>query len=278
MVLSYRADGAFGWFRGAGDSLQSVYVPPINDSPDLDQSWGEWSGLAFQDGTYSASIWGRKNTVVGRQNEVQTYNGIGEASTFNLLFGAATTVAPYDLISSGDNCNACHTMVGPFHGGNRRDFNTCVLCHGVAGSEDWPIYASPIASQPTTGVTINFRTMLHKIHRGKDLAEGANYVVLGNSSSVNTFENVVFPAMPSGTMECTKCHGSSAAWKDPAARQHPAQTTPARAWRAACGACHDTSADAAHIDAMTSGSGSESCEVCHGTDAEFAVELMHKVR
>ena len=87
-------------------------MPPINDSPDLEQSWGEWSGLPFVDGTYSASIWGRKNTILALRNEVQTYNGIGEASTFNLLFGAATTVDPYHAIPTWDNCNACHTPSG----------------------------------------------------------------------------------------------------------------------------------------------------------------------
>jgi OmcA/MtrC family decaheme c-type cytochrome len=278
LVLSYRTDGAFGWFRGAGDPLQSVYVPPINDSPDLEQSWGEWAGLPYVDGTYSASIWGRKNTVLGVQNEVQTYNGIGEASTFNILYGGATTVDPYHVISTGDNCNACHTMVGPFHGGNRRDFNTCVLCHGQAGSEDWPIYGTTVATLPTTGVTINFRTMLHKIHRGSELFYADTYTVLGNSSSVNTYGEIEFPAMPSGTMECRKCHGSADNWNAPGNRQHPAQTTPTREWRAACGACHDSPAATGHIDAMTSPGGLESCEVCHGTDAEFAVELMHKVR
>jgi OmcA/MtrC family decaheme c-type cytochrome len=277
LVLSYRTDGAFGWFRAVGDTLQSVYVPPINDSPDLEQSWGEWSGLPFVDGTYSASIWGRKNTILEVQNEVQTYNGIGEASTFNLLFGGATTVDPYHVISTGDNCNACHTMVGPFHGGNRRDFNTCVLCHGVAGSEDWPIYGTKVATLPTTGVTINFRTMLHKVHRGSELFD-KDYAVLGNNSSVNTYGEIVFPAMPSGTMECTKCHGTADNWNAPGNRQHPAQTTPTREWRAACGACHDSPADTGHIDAMTSPAGLESCEVCHGSDAEFSVELMHKVR
>jgi hypothetical protein len=29
---------------------------------------------------------------------------------------------------------------------------------------------------------------------------------------------------------------------------------------------------------LTSPAGLESCEVCHGTDAEFSVEVMHKVR
>jgi len=278
IVMSYRTDGAFGWYRAAGDARQTVYVPPMNDSPDLGQSVGEWSGLSYVDGTYSASIWGRKNSVLGLQNEVQTYNGIGEASTANLLYGAASTIEPYRIISTGDNCEACHTMVGPFHGGNRRDFNTCVLCHGVAGNEDWPIYGTTVATLPTTGVSINFRTMLHKIHMGEELTNASTYTVLGFSSSENRYGEVLFPALPGRTMNCTRCHGTADNWRSPGVRQHPSQTTPTREWRAACGACHDSSAAAGHIDAMTSPSGAESCEVCHGTDAEFAVEVMHMAR
>jgi OmcA/MtrC family decaheme c-type cytochrome len=278
IVLSYRTDGRFGWNRAAGDTLQAVFVPPINDSPDLDASWGDWSGLSFVDGTYSASIWGRKNAVLKIQNEVQTYNGIGEASTENILYGAATVIEPYHVISAGTNCDACHSMVGPFHGGNRRDFNTCVLCHGVAGSEDWPIYGTTPATQPTTGVSINFRTMLHKIHRGEELYNASTYVVLGNSSSVNAYGEIRFPAMPDGTRECTKCHGTADNWFDPGVRQHPSQSPPTREWRAACGACHDSPAAQAHIDINTSASGLESCEICHGPGSDFSVEIMHKVR
>lgn len=277
VVMSYRTDGAFGWYRAAGDTRQDVYVPVINDSPDLDPSWGDWSGLSFVDGTYRAAIWGRKNNPYGSQNEVQTYSGIGEASTADLLFGAATEIEPYEIISAGTNCDACHTMVGPFHGSNRRDFNTCVLCHGVAGAEDWPIYGTTPATKPTTGVTIDFRTMLHKIHMGEELTFASSYEVLGNSSSVNAYGEVVFPALPGRTMNCTKCHGTADNWRSPGNRQHPDQTTPTREWRSACSACHDSDAAGAHFDVMTAG-GVESCAVCHGEGKELAIEIVHKAR
>lgn len=276
VVMNYRTDGAFGWFRGAGDTLQAFYVPPINDSPDLEASWGDWSGLEYVSGTYSASIWGRKNALLGLQNEVQTYNGIGEASVGSLLYGDATDFEPHALVSSGANCETCHTMVGPFHGGNRRDFNTCVLCHGVAGNEDWPRYGTTVAGQDTTGVTIDFRGMLHKIHMGEELANAETYTVLGNSASAHQYGEVVFPAT-GRAMACTKCHGDSENWFAPSAREHPDQALPTRPWRSACGACHDSDSAGAHFDAMTSG-GTESCAVCHGEGTEFSVEIVHKIR
>lgn len=276
IVMSYRTDGAFGWFRGAGDTLQALYVPPINDSPDLEASWGDWSGLEYVSGTYSASVWGRKNALLGLQNEVQTYNGIGEASVGSLLYGDATDFEPHALVSSGANCESCHTMVGPFHGGNRRDFNTCVLCHGVAGSEDWPRYGTTVAGQDTTGVTIDFRGMLHKIHMGEELANASTYTVLGFGGSAFQYDEVLFPAT-GRARACTKCHGDSEKWYLPSARQHPDQALPTRAWRSACGACHDSDSAGAHFDAMTAG-GAESCEVCHGEGTEFSVEIVHKIR
>ena len=86
--------------------------------------------------------------------------------------------------------------------------------------------------------------------------------------------------MPAGPMTCVACHGAgNTAFYDPTARNHPTQQVkPTRSWRAACGACHDSDAAGAHIDINTSSSGVESCEVCHGTAGQFAVQLMHKTR
>jgi hypothetical protein len=63
---------------------------------------------------------------------------------------------------------------------------------------------------------------------------------------------------------------------EPSARTHPQQTVPTRAWRAECNACHDSASATAHIDAQTSPSGVESCEVCHSPGGEWSVQRMHK--
>ena len=78
---------------------------------------------------------------------------------------------------------------------------------------------------------------------------------------------------------CAKCHGSdNDAWKEPAPRNHPTQQgDPTLVWKATCNTCHDGAASTAHIEAQTVG-GVESCGVCHGTGAEFSVEVMHRVR
>jgi len=124
--------------------------------------------------------------------------------------------------------------------------------------------------------------MLHKIHMGEELANASSYqvngVFLGTAYPV-TYEEVGFPAMPSGTRDCAICHGEgNDTWQAPVDRDHPtAAVAPAREWRAVCGACHDSDAAAGHIEAQSAG-GIESCELCHGEGKEWNVELVHKLR
>ena len=86
--------------------------------------------------------------------------------------------------------------------------------------------------------------------------------------------------MPAEAATCVACHGAgNTAFFDIAERNHPAgQTPPTRAWRAACGACHDSTSAQAHIDVNTSPAGFESCEVCHGDGRPESVQVMHKPR
>lgn len=277
VVASYRADGAFGWRRHAGDSVQAVYPPPPNDSPDHGQDWGEWQGLAFLNGTYTASVWGSRPVYVTRHNETVTYSFTSSAANGDFLYGAAGTVAPYELVASESTCDSCHDGIF-FHGGSRKGNDTCVTCHAVAGMEDWPVYAGG-TPPATAGVSANFRTMLHKIHMGEELANASTYTVVGNSGNLFTYGQIVFPGMPGGAKNCEACHGEgTTAWQEPAARAHPAQTTPTRTWMTACNTCHDSTEATTHVDAMTTGGGVESCATCHGAGKSYDVEKVHKNR
>jgi OmcA/MtrC family decaheme c-type cytochrome len=279
IVLTYRTDGRFGFLRHNGDALQAFYTPPMNDTPDLGQDWAEWCGLPYLDGTYTASVWGQRNLNLALYGEVQQYRLASTGANVDFLYGAgSTTIEPYAFISSSQNCYACHDQL-LFHGGGRSGFDTCLLCHGVSGGEDWAQYNPPSGSNataPDNGVTVSFRTMLHKIHRGADLANASTYTVYGNGASPSKYDEVEFPSLPQGVRNCTVCHGSATAWMEPSPRTHPMQTIPTRAWRAECNACHDSASATAHIDVMTSPSGVESCEVCHGPDGQWAVQRMHK--
>jgi hypothetical protein len=137
----------------------------------------------------------------------------------------------------------------------------------------------------TTGVTIDFRNMLHKIHRGKDLDAGDDYVVVGfgfgypNNFTPHTYEEVGFPVLPGSTSNCRNCHGEqNTAWQVPRDVEHPDQSVPQRSWSIACSSCHDDTAAVAHINANTDPFGAESCAVCHGPVEALNVDLVHKVR
>lgn len=288
IVMSYRTDARFGYWldsTGLEASHVTTYVPPANDSSDIGEEQGDWQGLPYQDGTYTADLWLYKNIDLGLQNELQTYRSTSNAGTFDFLYGAATEIVPHEIISSSANCYTCHNDV-IFHGGGRRGLDACLTCHSISGNEDKPRWDTPNQSSaaptvtPTelsTGVAIEFRQMLHKIHKGAELEFADTYTVVGNGGNSSTYGEVEFPAWPGGVRQCIRCHGNDA-WKSPSTREHASASVPVRAWTSVCGACHDSNAAHAHIELQTTTSGAESCTVCHGPGREWSVEVVHKPR
>jgi hypothetical protein len=263
--------------------MPSVYPLALNASPDLGEETGEWTGKPIVDGTYSVGIWGGPSLTLSQYGETNTYRGVSQTKLVDFLVGSATEIESYDLIASANACYACHQDV-LFHGGGRRGFDACLLCHGTLGSEDRPPYVAGNAT-PTQGATIALREMLHKIHMGEELANASTYTLVGfgsgawpNNFTPHTYGEVVFPALPQGVKNCQVCHGKdNTAWKEPSDRDHPTlQGLPVREWQAVCNSCHDSDAATAHIDLMISASGTESCEVCHSPGKEWDVERVHK--
>ena len=148
----------------------------------------------------------------------QFTNGTANAPTDFVPAGGAPT---YERkIVDNDTCNACHDALA-FHGGTRRDIEYCVTCHnpysidGDTVNEPW-------------GGTVDMKQMIHKIHKGVDLAYG--YFIIGYGGRKVDFSEVVFPQ---DIRNCQTCHNES----DP-------NTPQAGNWRqvanrASCGACHD---------------------------------------
>jgi hypothetical protein len=268
-------------------TMPARYPAPYNDTPSLDETWGEWAGMPLVDGTYTVTLYGGINRTFSASGENTSYNGVSQGGTRDFLVGGATALVAYDAIAGEANCYRCHDDIF-FHGGGRRGFATCIGCHGASGFEDRPRYVAPGAPE-TAATPVSFRTMIHKIHFGHELPEGAGYQVVGfgngaypNNYGVSTYEHVGFPAFPDGAKDCAVCHGAAnTRWQSPPDRTHPAgQARATRSWRATCGACHSSTDAAAHFDAMTAvtTTGAESCGVCHGPGKEWNVPKSHTVR
>lgn len=266
--------------------MPSAYPLALNSSPDLGEEHGQWTGKSLADGTYTLGMWGYRSLSLSLFGETNSYRGASVSTAEDFLVGGASDLEAYDKIQTAESCAACHKDL-MFHGGTRRGWSSCVLCHGTAGSEDRPRYVAAGAPD-TTGVTVNFRTMLHKIHMGADLAEASTYALVGfgppsaypNNFSVHHYDEVEFPALPAGVKDCTVCHGdSNEAWSMPEDREHPTEASvPVLEWTVTCGSCHDSDSAQAHIELQTTTGGQESCTVCHGGLDELSVEVVHKPR
>lgn len=126
-----------------------------------------------------------------------------------------TVTDRWDMIATAA-CNSCHNPLAA-HGGSRQDVKLCVLCH------------SPQSINPDTGNTVDFKVLIHKIHRGADLPSvvaGTPYQII-NRFGVSDFSTVEFPQ---DVRNCTKCHAP------PATQATNFYTYPGQA---ACGSCHD---------------------------------------
>ncbi len=254
-----------------------IYPPPFFDSPNLSsddiETWGAWKNKSVVSGTYLVGVWSAMTEALLLNNEVTSFTEATPPQDFMVKVGSAASLTNYDKIESsisedsklvaGQTCNACHNTIR-FHGGGRRDFETCIMCHGTAGMQ------AGVTNVPSENV--NFRLFLHEFHR-PDFWPQPTFV----SDTGEEGEPEVFPAMPGGAATCTKCHGEATAWQVPVSRDHPTeQGAPTRVYRASCEGCHESSAAEAHIDIQTSEEGVESCSVCHGDGAEFDVKLVHK--
>ena len=237
--------------------MPAFYPAPYNDSPDFGEEIGEWKNLPLAAGTYQFNLYGYVNRVVALWGETQTYRGTAPGTLTRFLVGSATTIEPYALVSSGQQCYACHSDIW-FHGGSRRGFETCISCHGTSGFEDRPSATAP------PFIAASFRQMLHKVHMAEELPSADTYPWEAETG---------FPAMPGGVAQCVKCHGNDA-WKTPTDRSHPTGTVASRNWGFVGGSCHDSAAAQAHIDTSTSG-GVETCDACHGANKIEDVVKVH---
>lgn len=168
-------------------------------------------------------------------------------------------------------CNACHGEIRA-HGEQRFGTSLCIMCHNVNQTDAArrPADAMPPAS-------VNFKDMIHRIHTGEDL--NGPYTVYGFGGAAHDFTHVAFPGL---RQECGICHVSGStnlplpdgtlpttvSLGGEIVHQTPPET-------AACTTCHDSLFTGVHAFLQTDAMGVESCAVCHGPGAAFAVDAAH---
>ncbi len=167
--------------------------------------------------THTIGIYGSRSlTTYGIPNDYAS-------TTFNFVPNGAKVTHVRDLIETA-SCDTCHDQLS-FHGGTRRQVALCIMCH------------QPQSTDPTTGNTVDFKVMIHKLHLGSQLPS----VLAGGSYLIGTtnFSTVVYPATSTASdsgasygFRCETCHSQTTG----AAQAALYKTNPTRA---ACGSCHD---------------------------------------
>jgi OmcA/MtrC family decaheme c-type cytochrome len=122
-----------------------------------------------------------------------------------------------DIVQTA-TCNGCHGVTSDtklaLHGGGRTEVEYCVTCH------------NPGVIDADTGNTVDFKVMIHKIHRGANLTN-LPYQIIGFRGSVHDYSFVNFTK---DIDDCTVCHQGGgvdvANWSIVPTRD-------------ACGSCHD---------------------------------------
>jgi|HubBroStandDraft_1064217.scaffolds.fasta_scaffold06862_5 OmcA/MtrC family decaheme c-type cytochrome len=207
-------------------------------------------------------------------------------------------VTPRRTVVAETNCNACHVSLS-LHGNLRNNPEYCVLCHNPSDTDFSQRPNAVVVSertQPFQG--INFNLLVHRLHDGVNAATNPGgppkypYIVVGFMGSSNDFSGTLFPVMsPSGDatymQNCQVCHtqvnGTNTetilpvglnAVQDPQGWIQGATGNPVQPVSSACSGCHVSEGESAHFLANTDVLG-ESCNVCHGAGAQFAVDAVH---
>jgi OmcA/MtrC family decaheme c-type cytochrome len=166
------------------------------------------------------------------------------------------------------NCNKCHAFLS-LHGGNRNQIEQCVLCHNPNKTDVAQRPADQLPAQ-----SVDFRTMVHKIHTGEEI--GYDYTIYGNGRSRHNYNEVVYPG---DRRRCNACHVNNSQQLPLDAGLLPVDDplgflNPNLPEAAACTSCHTAIYAASHALANTTRLG-ESCATCHRPNAEFSVDKMH---
>ncbi len=253
----------------SGNDLRSVadttvYADPMvtRTAANITYQLDDVAGLAS--GTYNIYMY--HVPKAGKVAGMAATTGIG-----HLTFQVGTTNIEAKIAT---NCKDCHGETIFHFTGNIHaepfDTDYCNACH------DYGRYGTGEAFKNQGGTSLagwsGYGAMpiinrVHGIHYGRYLAHPEEIYA---NATVDTFGHMIFPQ---DVRNCTKCHAQSDSWK-----KKPS--------RIACLACHDEDDAKAHGKLMTympdpsdpyGPKSVETCDICHGADADLSVEKVHSI-
>jgi len=219
-------------------------------------------------GSMAIGIEGYRNVALTKfDNSTITVRDAGFNEIFYFDTAGNAPLARRDIIKL-DGCNSCHGELRA-HGGSRMNTEYCILCHTPTETDR---ARRPATQQPVE--SIHFKTMIHKIHTGKELQR--DFTVYGFGNAAINFNEIRFPG---DRRDCVKCHVDGTQ-QLPLLDTNLPSLSP-RDWlptmppeTASCLSCHTSRAAAVHAQLNSSSLG-EACAVCHGPKGDFAVNKVH---
>jgi OmcA/MtrC family decaheme c-type cytochrome len=231
--------------------------------------------------------------------------GVRFAAVSPVHFFAVTDATPKSRRAVVDDakCNACHATF-TVHGGIIRGVQYCLFCHNPNKSNDTQV--ARVEGGTVIAPTMDMKVLIHKIHRGAALTQQP-YIIWGTPSpslanSSGTPINFGLVSYTSDLRDCKACHLSNTYNLSLAmgtslttSREFSCAETLANDTNdycdspfftntntfltppitAACTSCHDAVYTGAHAATMTTSSGVESCQTCHGVGAINGTDLYH---
>jgi OmcA/MtrC family decaheme c-type cytochrome len=197
-------------------------------------------------------------TLVGVQ-AARTFGGVTYPVGASLEFipSGSGTVTPRQVVSDAA-CNNCHKHMQAH--GTRRTVNLCLTCH----TPGW----IKAADANSTANPIDFRVLVHQIHRGKQPTDVQNEKPWVYKWSASTDFSTLKFAPPNTVRNCVACHQGGAQannW-----REKPS--------RAACGSCHYTvnfATGAGHAGGAQAND--DTCAICHAAETDSTAPSITKV-
>ncbi len=238
----------------------------------------------------------------GQEDPGEVFNEIRDAIPNQVFYFAVTDPMPVPrrTVVTTEQCGACHGVFSKdfsVHGGLRNSTVYCPLCHNP--SFDTLSRQLPPIGETATTTPIDFKVLVHKIHRGENLT--MPYILYGflppalfpnQTEAPMDVRAIVFPG---DLRDCEACHQPATYVLDPGhgvvgpgvhgpttrqfIREERTKTVVAESMApavvAVCTSCHDDADPVSGVNHPAGPQPPDSCATCHGVGHPLSVERLH---